>query len=436
MASHPSTNIISGPSSLTVHYNPEDDKIIYIFGEWHSRDSICSARSPTPIYRYLENLFRTTPTPIDLYIESSLEFRLLEDPAVTQQEDIEMIVYLIGEQLNVYNHLPMVRSHYTDPRLGYDNGYTNLSVYGPVNWSLKNEWRKDNERESFIRARDLFFEFIGMRTLKDFISYTIQVIEQNDNLVSKELSRSYKRKEIREFAVMRTRVIYEELYEKAMEILTSSLQVTVEGDLRGSLPLQENIYKSIHPLRRFVMSMEAIFFDVYLLSRMFKRFGTEIREDKSPLFTPEPTNMIIYVGNEHANPVREFLHTQRYIEVEWSIAKGNDNCIDIHKISQPFFSALWEEAEIVEDLIHRSMLVFADDMEGTVYSLMDGRWVVKVKDKYYDETGIVKNVGGEKPPRSPTVTIGEVIRIPTDMLWYERDEEVNDVADMMKMYVK
>ena len=82
----PIANYIGGPYTLTMHWNKEYKKIIYIFGESHSRKTDCDKfkrkdgffgkQNTMLIEDYLEQLIRNTDVFIDFYLEIGREQNL------------------------------------------------------------------------------------------------------------------------------------------------------------------------------------------------------------------------------------------------------------------------------------------------------------------------------------------------------------------------
>lgn len=86
---------INGPSSLTLHYNPDTNIGIYVFGEHHGREDSCPMDG-VPINLYLSYLFQHTLVPIDWFLERSLSLLdfVKEDKMITVDEDTSDLIFL------------------------------------------------------------------------------------------------------------------------------------------------------------------------------------------------------------------------------------------------------------------------------------------------------------------------------------------------------
>ena len=147
---------------------------------------------------------------------------------------------------------------------------------------------------------------IKLDTLEDYTAYIIDVITSQDNHISKELNRSYMSSEIIQYAI--DYIILSRTYERfhiAYRIINEDMHLTLNKLKFGIQYIFETMAASM-----------SVFLDVYLLSRMFKRFVTTSETRKSYLFDSEPRNMILYVGDGHATRIREFLEIYGYPIVE------------------------------------------------------------------------------------------------------------------------
>lgn len=395
---------ISGPNSCTVHYNPDNGKTIYMFGETHRNDPGCPNNKYISIIKYFEILFHTTSVPIDFFLEAPLDYRQYGTVLAMPKHDINTIMNLRIMQVTIYDYLPMVRSHYVDPRIT-NGGYTDISPFLPIYKTLVRERFEYSELLRTIGK--IFQQFIdnGLNSRKGCLDYIMRIIETQDNIISKELRRSNKRKEILEFVKNRVMSIYYQVYDPMMAMI--NIEPTPYVDI-------------FQMLEKFIITLDGILLDVYCLARIFKRFGTKPgRRPISETFPSEPTNIIVYVGELHAEPIRAFLTSLSYIEVERT--SSSTHCLNMQYITQPFFSVRWDDALLI-DKNHRIMSNFADDMRGLVYANPDNTWIVKVRDTFYDEDGVVSYVGDVTP-------------VSTEILEYDTSDEIYEITSLMHEYV-
>ena len=211
------------------------DKTISIFGEEHGKydiGKVCLGKKGTvTVANFLSSLVLNNR---DKFYDLFLEFPYEKDTTKKNQvHPANSAVHLIEENFsdclhsNAKSTCPYknLRAHYLDVR---DRGLSMMMDY--------------MERT---------------KPVHEHIAYTLKVINQNE-IIQKELSRSYFKNEISDFIV-----------------------------------------KNITSYNAFAMVM-----DVYTLARIFKKF----KESKT--MPSEPTNIIIYAGDAHAQVYEEFMEIQ------------------------------------------------------------------------------------------------------------------------------
>lgn len=90
--------------------------------------------------------------------------------------------------------------------------------------------------------------------------------------------------------------------------------------------------KELELYTKYNILLESIFMDVYLMARIFRNF-----DKKEYQYSESPSNIIIYVGNTHAENYREILYKLKFKELFKKEAKYNEFCVDISKLKQPLF---------------------------------------------------------------------------------------------------
>ena len=221
--------------------------------------------------------------------------------------------------------MPMVRSHYVDPR-SIHPGMKPINVLDAIMSAMH-----ENDG-SYIptTAIDAFYS-TDISDIDKFRKYSEAILLDESRYIGKEIARSYLSTEIRLFILLEL----EHTYVRTYPLLQRSFQ-----------NILDNVYDPRDPAIVFnsVIALNAPFMDAYLLSRMFKTFKSPGGNGKSPLFTEEPMSMIVYAGDNHAERVRRFLdiqnfNTTEYAQLHMSGGKLYDRCLDLSSISQPLFAA-------------------------------------------------------------------------------------------------
>jgi hypothetical protein len=198
---------------------------------------------------------------------------------------------------------------------------------------------------------------------RDFIHTCISHIEQSQ-FVTKEIGKSIfvtqeqetlLENKITTYMQIETLVIASDLFDRFKDYLNSLNTDT--NDIQKACTFFLSLYK----LKMLIINIHSPILDTYLLSRIFKQFDTETdNQDKQRIFDEpsEPSNIIIYAGDNHANRCRRFLEYIGFSLIEQSysqnteakIGKKQSNCVFIGKpddnqkplITQPFFSFIPE----------------------------------------------------------------------------------------------
>jgi len=215
-----------------------------------------------------------------------------------------------------------VRFHYTDVR---------------ISRSTINFIRELSEKINilnFKQIRELFLTDEGqkykkLKTGKDFLEYGLQ--QYSKFKLSKQ----------------QENIPYPEIKIKLLEFLYSHLK----DDFTINQLTYEGLIKIINNIERFELTnkiladslktklisrfilYEALFMDVYLISRMFRKFTSKNKNE----YSESPKNIIIFVGNVHAERYREILKSLNF-KLEFSKSE-QDGCIKFNtkELSFPLF---------------------------------------------------------------------------------------------------
>lgn len=316
---------IQGPISLTGLYSKKYDKIIYIFGDQHDVKDIKEymeyhkEENSMFIQDFLKYCAEYTDRFIDIFLETdpiSLSFKnsFIHEVIDTFKNCIpkpdKLTSNLSGCQFNT------VRIHYTDIR------------------RLYKEDREEN-KESFLRLFTAFdlseddlmiyglnIEFLkifkdGMDKLRDnFGNY----FKDNKTLLSKFFEEYKKYKLERQISSVKDKFVKDKL----LEWFNNKIDEFKLNDVYLLLSNYKLLEKDINEIINYKLSygsdqwkrfrefyekyklkllfLNGLFMDLFLLSRIFREF-----KFKKDVYSKEPRNIFIYVGQAHADNYIDFL---------------------------------------------------------------------------------------------------------------------------------
>jgi len=337
------TEYISGPTRITYYTSKKYNKNIYIFGEIHGREDSCDGLdiNSTPIDSYLDKLFRNTDVFIDFFLEI--------DPV-----DMDVYKYIKGPKYidnlrhMAYNCIrqtpdckyPLIRAHYTDPRLSNDASQVILNFLDRLdvnNINLSQKYTKlfigkmGNDQYKRIRflGENLPKFNRAMILLKDITIYDYYTFIKRyarPPLLYKEISKS----NMADFFNQKLKE-YTDSGEKYFKILQDSIKTF----LITLNPTKEQVDKIKYSFQSITLSI----MDVYLLSRVFKTF----KVPETTYQPAEPHNIIIYAGNAHSDNYRQLLEEMGFLVKGFGRPyiknrKKYNRCLNMTKIDQPFFN--------------------------------------------------------------------------------------------------
>lgn len=316
---------ISGPISLTVHRNERENKTFYIFGEYHNRLGECKSEGVF-INDYLMNLFTTTNCFIDFYLEFPLEGEL---PGKYGH------LYEVSNKLkHCVKNCPLVRMHNVDIRWVTENQKQVGRTYmGKMHFKISR--RKlmidSDDYENYEYLKKLFLD-----SEEDVINYILNNYKTSP-LYIKEISKSSHKDQIYKWLHDITTKMVNRNYSTAKHALTEIYKYTNAKHRIYDRDLEATIDQYDRMIKNLTVTYNTFLMDGYALSRMFKKFN--VKNANQPEY---PHNIIVYVGDAHAENYRNFLYTMGYT-VEASVINDlddwdNRDCIDMKNIKQPFFS--------------------------------------------------------------------------------------------------
>jgi hypothetical protein len=377
----PITDFIGGPVSLTMHWSKQYKKLIYIFGESHSKLNDCKwAIGYKPeqvmlIEDYLEQLFKNTDVFIDFYLETPRTYPDYGDTRIGVMATRFKDCFYNPNTKENENKCKLSRMHYVDIRGESSDLKPNRMSYASLgmtyisgNKLLQNLTILLDKYNYDTKIKPIFEEFSKINIYDDkeddekyaeYDEFWDKQIKEV-NFVIKKVARSTIHDKIKSFIKKELRDIGK--YSKKIDDIKILLKTvkdfiaTVDKYSTGTTnkydfdSITENdrkILLNLDCLGIFI-SINSNIMDYYLLCRIFKVFDfTKLKNHRWTDEPKEPHNIIIYAGDTHSKNVRQFLKELEFKEISttnviksidiWKFPKIN-HCIDIRKFPQPFFS--------------------------------------------------------------------------------------------------
>lgn len=377
----PMPKFIAGPTTLTVHKSPDEKRMIYIFGEWHTDIKDCSMFEDAMKKKWNEEnpdkmtidyffyeLMKTTPAYLDI---------LVEFPAFTREHSGYYPLFKFGlpnyhmynlfqkfkkcintSESRSYDDCELARVHYFDSRSiereGSLKGITDVdnfvetffklqNMYGENSFLLITQCIKLVKNEKVISI----LNSLSSSDEQEFSKFWLK--QMNDNRLNIKETKSEKFQEsgtielikrFMETEIIKIAMSYRKLYIEAVE------KIFKESKSGGDINI---FYDAFDELISYIMETSASVADIYLLARVFKDFDmSKMTTHANKRLTDQPNkayNIIIYAGNTHAEIYRRFLKEVAGFEEIASTGKSELDegetrkyCIDMKTIPQPFFS--------------------------------------------------------------------------------------------------
>lgn len=299
----PKVKYIGGPLSLT--YHRQDRKHIYIFGESHSEDIDCPPQAEImKVEDYLYELLKNTDVFLDIYFE-------LEPPEARDYVENMRLTNIFYKFKNC---------------IDYDTRFGDICRLGRIHYTNYRSMRKKTSRvTSFYQTLSSFVDIEKdelfsdssieiLRTLSmingedEYNNLGLYIIRDNYYL-NKELEKSFLKDNIINFITIK---IKEELERnKDLRVYYSAILLDIFDEYKKSNLINEEIllklYNAVDRLKDFMVSIIAREMDVYLLSRVFRKFDIKRpyakaneKDDKYTDQPVEPYNIVIYAGDNHS----------------------------------------------------------------------------------------------------------------------------------------
>ena len=374
----PMPRFIGGPKNLTVHISKEYDKMIYIFGEYHSDKIDCDVRfgdessketwdkpnsKKMRVEYFLSEFIRTTDDFLDIFAEFpivSKETRKYDDKFTAFPPNIRMNKLLDNfkeclQRDTRTQYCSLARIHYFDIRYYDDKGIKSVSN------SISYFFHNLTSNFTFYSGDELIKQlkiFINVPMIKDVLIELAEPDEENFKKIwvnhltdlshnVKELDRLQKNDPKMKDKILH--FIEKEITEKVMKYRTSwreNVRIIFDNHkytVSDFLSAFENIHQTIDIIN-------VLYADLYTLLRVFKTFNiSEMKQKAYKQATDQPDkahNIIIYAGDLHSQVYRKFLKEVLHfdkIEVAGKEEPYGETgeatyCIDMKDITQPLFS--------------------------------------------------------------------------------------------------
>ena len=385
----PMPKFISGPTNLTVHKSPDEKRMIYIFGEWHTGIKNCkmfqyeeeekwNEENPDKmtIDHFLYELMKTTSAYLDIYFEFPAfpkeKYGYYKDLGYGKiNSHLRNLFHKFKKCINVsssrsQDDCALARVHYFDSRRinrgGYLFGLTDLDDLVEIVDGFKLQ-HGDNLNKRLVKEYldlvktdkkvDEVLNALGSENEQEFTDFWLKQIRDNELNIKETKSGKYEdRGTIEEIEIMNSikDFMETEIVRKAMSFRDKYIELVTtifkEFEPGGN---KITFYNAFEDLIECIIKTSARTADVYLLARMLKNFDmTKMKTHANRDITDQPDkayNIIIYAGDSHAELYRRYLKEIAGFEEIASTGKSNYNegeeikhCIDMETIPQPFFS--------------------------------------------------------------------------------------------------
>jgi hypothetical protein len=370
---------IKWPITLTEHYSEKFGKHIYIFGDMHMNKIHCppderlkKSIDVIDFFARLPNLERDgEPLLIDYFFELPYKDKLYNREKSSRDSALNKI------NINFYKCLQRekgdcqyknVRMHYIDVRtIDVINDIMNLLLYNSylkviiqifirVKFELKLPELLIQEMEYFginININNINYKQIMKDILSRYKRIDWKKIENLTELNSDKILDLLKIN--KQFDNIEYPQIYAHFKTFFLDKLEIFFKTALDKDhiqfLKQSISMSiDDMSKNSKKIMEFEQDLlgNNVLLDIYLTSRIFRAFKD----------AESPKNIIVYVGDEHADMLRKFLKLPMNDFKEINSTRSDNitkdmhmQCINISKFEQPFFQPKKEDKEYTDVFI-------------------------------------------------------------------------------------
>ena len=298
------------------------------------------------IETFLEKLMTTTPAFLDVFVEWSPardELAFYPKTGLSRTHAIyERLQKCIHYSTRHDKDCDLARLHWVDVRKGYisssalnDLSYVRAYLIHKTDYLGTTNAAKTLRRilKNDQRMRKILEDLITP-SLTNYKFFMKKQVTQSD-LVQKELTQTFLRKEIEKFCT-------EELIKEGLE--NRELFQRYIPTLLDDNSTDQKIESALLGLNRATASVNTLMMDFYALSRIFKKFNIQRSKSKQATRVDQPEsphNLIIYAGDAHSIRYRKFfdsLGAKRIAHINNRGTLSINNCIDISNFPMPFFN--------------------------------------------------------------------------------------------------
>lgn len=336
---------ILGPVSITEHISKDSKKHIYIFGDIHEFREGCKYKNSLQIDKYLQKLLEYHHDKvIDIFLEVPY---LSKDSDLVKYEYRDEGGYLFARLIQTFSNCLQVlkhnckyknsRFHYTDLRWMNIESFTDLQYLitkiASIAKDIEDFWDSNLSRKE---AR-LTLEKISKKIEKFMnVSIFFNIYDILKKTKIRKQIEAIQNPKIKNKLIQKLEWIIdnEEIVNKGVETLYRLQYLTTIEGKKAFLKDEDsfiNLYNKLDILDSSLMNYQVEFMDIFLLSRVFRTF----KRIKNR-YSEDPTYIIIYAGDDHANSYRAFLSDIGFKTVNESF--NEKQCLDISNFKRPFFS--------------------------------------------------------------------------------------------------
>lgn len=342
-------DILTDIISLSYHTSKKYNKKIYIFGETHNPENKCSEdkKNSCDVYDFIMNNITNIPKMIDVFVELPVMDKKIEyaekQPHIVITSSLDKFNKNLRGCLNPIKNCqyPNIRFHNTDIRqadydektpfiLEIENQIIELiklfmgikykdsdyeKLIDKLLTKITNISRKDKKELNAIKTHEQLLEYLMKLYNRYKLKKQVDHISNENvrNILIKHLINNIKNADLEYFSgdPMLKIFDYMPLY---------------------ILPNEEQKQKFYKLWNFTIVPITAQFMDIYLMARMFRKFRVVENQNSN-----EPENIIVFVGNLHAENYRKILKELEFKEKFLTKSKENEFCINIKNLQQPLF---------------------------------------------------------------------------------------------------
>jgi hypothetical protein len=402
----PKPMFIGGPKTLTLHWSDKYQKMIYIFGEWHSNKTDC-CKFPNYVKRkemnncpednimnpktgkcvlergqidrkliekdldktkkhvqvemaieiFLEDLITNTDAFIDMYFEFPAYKGEKYDNAqtlLTHGDRMERLLRrfetCVQFSQRAAKKCQLARIHYFDVRKEDSRGVHDTAYFRREMQRIFNSQGNKKRKLTYILKHDprikKVLDGLNAPTEKEFSEFWEQQVDENP-YVQKELGKTSLKDEI--VAYMKKTTVEEALSSRDIWRISIPKIFKPKND--------DEFVDSFRKTYAYTAPPNARVPDFYTLARIFKEYDTSKPAARGKTCDQPRVahNIIIYAGNYHSNTYRRFLESIGFEEIAKTESSNEmntvRNCIDMENFPQPFFSHIPENRGFLAKLL-------------------------------------------------------------------------------------